>query len=70
LSFGGTSTLDYRLVEEVEPQVVVTEMLERFMISIPCDSNAPTVAEMAAQKMADGIAISDRYFARYWKVRS
>jgi alginate O-acetyltransferase complex protein AlgJ len=54
LVFTSISTLDYTLVEEVNPDVVITIFGERFMIRVPVDIPAPTQRELEAGKRAAG----------------
>ena len=54
LVFAHISTLDYALVEEVKPDVVITIFGERFMVRVPVDHPAPTQLEVEARKRADG----------------
>jgi hypothetical protein len=54
LVFAHISTLDYTLVEEVNPDVVVTIFGERFVIRVPVDIPAPTHLELEAAKRAAG----------------
>jgi hypothetical protein len=49
-----SATLDYSLVEEVRPDIVISVMNERFLIEPPRDSGAPTVREHAERKKAAG----------------
>jgi alginate O-acetyltransferase complex protein AlgJ len=62
LVFGHVSTLDYELVEEVRPDVVVTIISERFLIEVPEDLHpgAPTLRELEAGKLARGEVLRPR----------
>jgi hypothetical protein len=56
-------TLDRALVEEVQPDVVIHEMAERFLISVPDDAAAITHADWEAAKRAQGRVLAPkRYF--------
>jgi hypothetical protein len=58
--FGHIPTLDYELVEEVEPDVVITIISERFLIEVPEDLTGPTLRELEAQKLAAGKVLRPR----------
>jgi hypothetical protein len=58
LVFAHISTLDYTLVEEVNPDIVITIFGERFMIRVPVDIPAPTLLELEAGKRAAGKVFS------------
>jgi hypothetical protein len=62
LVFGHVPTLDYELVEEVEPDVVVTIMSERFLIEVPEDLHveAPSLRELEADKLERGEVLRPR----------
>ena len=49
-----TVTLDRSVVEEVDPDIVITVMNERFLIRVPDDAGAKTLEECAAEKRATG----------------
>ena len=58
-SFGRTvfcqmPSLDYQVVKDVKPDVVIGVQNERFLLQVPYDSTAPTVAELAASKQMQG----------------
>jgi hypothetical protein len=58
-SFGRTvfcqmPSLDFQVVREVRPDVVIGLQNERFLLEVPYDSTAPTQAELAAAKEAQG----------------
>jgi alginate O-acetyltransferase complex protein AlgJ len=58
-SFGRTvfcqmPSLDYQVVQEVRPDVVIGLQNERFLFDVPYDSTAPTHAELAASKQMQG----------------
>jgi hypothetical protein len=53
--FAFSSTLDYELVWEERPDVVISIMNERFCITVPQDLGAPTTPEVARQKTAEGV---------------
>jgi alginate O-acetyltransferase complex protein AlgJ len=52
LVFANIPTLDYALVNEVNPDVVIAIFGERFMIRVPVDLLAPTQPELEAEKRA------------------
>jgi integrase len=52
--FVHSPTLDRDLIEAERPDVVISEMAERFLIAVPDDDNAPTVAERARRKLEAG----------------
>ncbi len=54
LTFVHMRNLDFELVRELEPDVVVMIMNERFLISVPVDLPGATQAETAAEKIAAG----------------
>lgn len=54
LVFAHLPTLDRDLVMEVEPDVVVSILNERFVIRVPVDDGAKTLAQCAAEKRAGG----------------
>jgi alginate O-acetyltransferase complex protein AlgJ len=54
LTFVHMPNLDFDLVTELRPEVVVKIMSERFMIVVPVDLPVRTQAEMAAEKVAAG----------------
>ena len=61
--FAYVPTLDRALVEEVQPDVVIHEMAERFLISVPDDAGAMTHAQWEAAKQAQGRVLAPkRYF--------
>jgi hypothetical protein len=62
LVFGHVPTLDYELVEEVEPDVVISVMSERFLIEVPEDLHVgtPTLREFEAHKLARGKVLRPR----------
>jgi hypothetical protein len=55
-TFAQTSTFDYETVERTRPDVVVTLMNERFMRKRPSEFSAPTMRELAAEKVEQGFA--------------
>jgi hypothetical protein len=67
LVYGNISSLDYSLVDEVEPDVVVSIFGERFMVRVPTDVGAPTLEELEAQKRAAGTVFPPS--AGQWKGR-
>ena len=67
LVYGNISSLDYSLVDEVEPDVVVSTFGERFMVRVPTDVGAPTLEELEAQKRAAGTVFPPS--AGQWKGR-
>jgi alginate O-acetyltransferase complex protein AlgJ len=62
LVFGHVPTLDYQLVEEVEPDVVITIISERFLIEVPEDLHpeTPTLRELEASKRERGEILRPR----------
>ena len=60
LVFAHIHTLDRSLVEELEPDVVVTVMAERFLIRPPDDSEAPSLLDLEAEKRASGSMMAPR----------
>jgi hypothetical protein len=64
-SFGRTvfcqmPTLDFQVVQEVRPDVVIGLQNERFLLDVPYDSTAPTQAELAAAKEMQGKVFGPR----------
>ena len=58
-SFGRTvwcqmPSLDFQVVQQVRPDVVIGVHNERFLLEVPYDSTAPTQAELAATKQMQG----------------
>jgi hypothetical protein len=58
-SFGHTvfcqmPSLDFQVVQQVRPDVVIGMQNERFLLDVPYDATAPTQAELAAAKHAQG----------------
>ena len=62
LVFGHVPTLDHELVEEVQPDVVVSIMSERFLIEVPEDLHVgtPTLRQLEAEKLARGEVLRPR----------
>src|SRR4051812_7965712 len=60
LVFAHIPTLDYELVNEVQPDVVVTILSERFLIEVPDALNAPNLREPEAEKRAAGAILRPR----------
>ena len=60
LVFCQMPTLDYQVVQEVQPDVVVGMLNERFLLEVPYDSTAPTQAELEASKRAEGRVFGPR----------
>jgi hypothetical protein len=62
LVFGHIPTLDYELVEEVNPDVVITIMSERFLIVVPEDLHPETLnlRQLEAQKRERGEVLRPR----------
>jgi alginate O-acetyltransferase complex protein AlgJ len=54
LTFAHNSSLDFELVLEKEPDVVISVMTERFMIRLPFDLPAKPVRQVAREKEARG----------------
>jgi len=54
LTFVHMPNLDFDLVGELRPEVVVKIMSERFLIQVPVDLPARTHAQLAAEKLAAG----------------
>ena len=58
-SFGRTvfcqmPSLDFQVVQQIRPDVVIGLQNERFLMEVPYDSTAPTQAELAASKIEAG----------------
>jgi hypothetical protein len=60
LVFAHMPTLDRSLVEEVEPDVVVTVAAERFLIRPPDDGHAPSLLDLEREKRAAGSVMPPR----------
>jgi alginate O-acetyltransferase complex protein AlgJ len=60
LVFAHLPTLDYSLVEQDRPGVVVSILNERFLVSVPDDLSAATLEELACQKRAAGDMLAPR----------
>ena len=60
LVFAHMLTLDRSLVEELEPDVVVTVTAERFLIRPPDDSQAPSLLDLEREKRAAGSMMPTR----------
>lgn len=60
LVFAHLITLDRSVVEEVDPDIVVTVMNERFLIRVPDDAGTKTLSECAAEKRATGAVYPPR----------
>jgi hypothetical protein len=60
--FAHLPTLDYELVDDLAPDLVVCVMNERFMISVPNDQAARSLDDVAAEKRA----ANHVYPARTW----
>jgi hypothetical protein len=52
--FVHSPTVDYEIVEEENPDVVISLMTERFLINVPSDSTGPSVRERARSKISEG----------------
>jgi alginate O-acetyltransferase complex protein AlgJ len=65
-TFMHTSALDLESIDPEAPDVVVSLMAERFLVIVPDDEHAPTVATHAARKLASGRA---RLRTHYWDVQ-
>jgi hypothetical protein len=63
-TFAHAPTVDYDFVRECRPDVVVSVLNERFMISIPDDLGGRTVRDFEAEKKAHGI---DREVTGHWR---
>ena len=50
LTFVHMVNLDHELVEELQPDVVVKIMNERFLIAVPVDDPAKSLAELEAEQ--------------------
>jgi hypothetical protein len=61
--FAYAPTLDYDLVLRERPDVVVSVMNERFLMTIPYDVGAPTVEEFEREKKAEGLLRDE---VAYW----
>jgi hypothetical protein len=55
LVFVHMPTLDYEVVEQVAPDVVISVLNERFLISIPYDVGAPSTLDLIRQKTEEGM---------------
>jgi hypothetical protein len=55
LVFVHMPTLDYELVEQVAPDVVISVLNERFLISLPYDVGAPSTLDLIRQKTEAGM---------------
>jgi hypothetical protein len=58
-SFGHTvfcqmPSLDFQVVQQLRPDIVIGLQNERFLLEVPHDSTAPTQGELAAAKEAQG----------------
>jgi hypothetical protein len=60
LVFAHLPTLDHALVEEEEPDLVVSIVSERFLARVPDDVGAPTLEQVAEEKRAAGQVLADR----------
>jgi hypothetical protein len=60
LVFCQMPSLDYSVVREVRPDVVVGVLNERFLLHVPYDATAPTQAELEAAKRAAGLLYPPR----------
>jgi alginate O-acetyltransferase complex protein AlgJ len=60
LVFAHIPTLDYALVEEVRPDIVLTILNERFLVEIPEDVGAPDLGELEEQKRASKEMLAPR----------
>jgi alginate O-acetyltransferase complex protein AlgJ len=47
-------TLDYDLIAEERPDLVVSQMVERYLIAVPDDSTARSIRESETAKLAEG----------------
>ena len=54
MMFVHSPTLDFDLIAEERPDVVVSEMTERFLIMVPDDSTARPIRQLEAEKRAAG----------------
>jgi alginate O-acetyltransferase complex protein AlgJ len=52
--FAHIATFDFDLMDRVRPDVVITIMNERFLIKVPLDLTAPTLAQWEEKKRAQG----------------
>ncbi len=64
-SFGRTvfcqmPSLDFQVVQQLQPDVVIGVHNERFLLEVPYDSAAPTQAELAASKLMQGKTFGPR----------
>jgi len=55
LVFAYATTLDYELVQRERPDVVISVLNERFLMTIPYDVGAHTVRELEREKKAEGL---------------
>jgi alginate O-acetyltransferase complex protein AlgJ len=60
LVFVHMANLDYSLVSELEPELVITVMNERFMIEPPVDVPGPTQRMLEAERLAAGDVMPPR----------
>ena len=60
LVFCQMPSLDYQVVQEVQPDVVVGLLNERFLLKVPYDATAPTQAELEASKRLEGKVFGPR----------
>jgi hypothetical protein len=63
LVFLHSPTVDFQLVQEEQPDLVVSVLNERFLMSIPSDADAPTAHELESEKRAQGLLRSEDW---YW----
>lgn len=54
LVFCQMPSLDHQVVQEVQPDVVIGLLNERFLLHVPYDSTAPTQSELEASKRMQG----------------
>ena len=63
LVFVHSPTVDFQVVDEVEPDLVVSVLNERFLMKIRFDAEAPTAQDLENEKRAQGLLRSKDW---YW----
>jgi hypothetical protein len=63
LTWASTRTLDMNFLASEQPDVVVSLLAERYLIKVPVDENARSVATQEARKLAMG---SKRARVPFW----
>jgi hypothetical protein len=62
LVFAHAQTLDYELVLNEQPDVVISVSNERFLMTVPSDDGAPTMRELELEKNAKGLVRPENWF--------